>query len=44
MKLIRKPRVPSSLPLVGLIALPTIVPEQWKFYLEGHSVTIAESA
>lgn len=43
MKLIRKPRVPSSLPLVGLIALPSIVPEQWKFYLEGHCVSISES-
>jgi 5-methylcytosine-specific restriction endonuclease McrA len=44
MKLIRKPRIPSSLPLVGLIALPNVVPEPWKFYLEGHTVSLSESA
>jgi 5-methylcytosine-specific restriction endonuclease McrA len=36
MKLLRLPSQPSSLPIVGVIALPRHVPEIWLPYLEGH--------
>jgi 5-methylcytosine-specific restriction endonuclease McrA len=44
MRLLRKPRAPESLPLVGLVALPSDVPELWLPYLEGHSSRVAMTA
>ena len=36
MKLLVHPRQPHELPLVGVIALPKIVPVEWEPYLVGH--------
>jgi 5-methylcytosine-specific restriction endonuclease McrA len=36
MRLLYLPKQPTSLPIVGVIALPRHVPELWLPYLEGH--------